>query len=77
MGQAGQADQGGHQEALQMAQMLSQSPNDQTAQQIISRLNREGTKEASDISMAITHAVGNPEALKNLADRVIAALSGQ
>lgn len=80
MGQAGQPaqpDQGGTQEALQMAQMLSQNPTDQMAQQIISRLNREGTKEAASISMAITNAVGSPQALKSLADRVISALSGQ
>ena len=57
-----------------MARMLSQNPSDGTAQQIIARLNREGTKESADIAAAISNAVGSPDALKNLADRVISAL---
>lgn len=73
---------GGQQQAqasggLQMAQQLAANPTPEMAQQIIRQMKQSGMEGADEIAQYLMQAGDNPEALKQIADAAIKALSGQ
>lgn len=75
-GQPQQAPQGGG-DGLQMAQQLAQNPTPQMAQQIVAKMRQSGMPEADQMEQIFSQAGGDPQALKQIADAVIASLSAQ
>lgn len=62
---------------LQMAQQLAQNPTPQMAQQIIQQMRQSGMEGTEEIAKILTQVGDDPEAIKQIADAAIKALSGQ
>lgn len=62
---------------IALAMKLSQSPTPETAQAILSQLRAENNPEADKFTAMIEQTGGDPKALKQLADAIVAKLSAQ
>jgi len=63
--------------SLQMAQQLAQNPTPQMAQQIVQQMRQAGMPEADQIAQALGQMGDDSAAIKQFADQVVQALSGQ
>lgn len=71
---AAPAQQGSSPE-LQMAMQLAQNPTPQMAQQIVAQMRKAGMPEADQIAQFLAQAGEDPQAIKQIADAAVKALS--
>lgn len=76
MPQGAAPQQGGSPQAMQMAQMLTQSPTPQTVQMVVAELMKKGTPEAKQIADVLTQVQSSPEGIAKVAQAIMQHMQG-